>query len=128
MAKLTKSVIMNLIKEAIDEEMKEVSEDMYMNDGGCPGADAMDDMPMGGEMDDMPMGGEMDGEMDLASEVAELKGMMQQLMDMMGGQKMMEITGFDAGKPEPEEKEDKKDDKPQNESRQRKIRVRRTKR
>jgi hypothetical protein len=30
--------------------------------------------------------------MDLESQVAELKGMMQQLLDMMGGQQMMEDT------------------------------------
>jgi hypothetical protein len=76
MAKITKEKLIGLIQESLEE---------YMDDGydmGHGGGCAMEE----------PMDAPMDEPMDLESQVAELKSMMQQLMDMMGGQAMAEIA------------------------------------
>jgi len=106
MAKITKDKLIELIQESLEEYMGGSSEEMQGADmghgGGCP-------------MDDEPMDAPMDEPMDLESQVAELKSMMQQLMDMMGGQAMAEITskpgaGSQTPGPESKDKKDKKDE------------------
>ena len=79
MAKITKDKLIELIQESLGE---------YMDDS--PEGMAGDSMAMEPESP-CAMAAEAEP-MDLESQVAELKGMMQQLLDMMGGQQMMEDT------------------------------------
>ena len=102
MAKITKDKLIELIQESLEEYMGGSSEEMQGPDMGHGGGCAMEEP--------------MDEPMDLESQVAELKSMMQQLMDMMGGQAMMELqaaagAGNKTPGPESKDKKDKKDKK-----------------
>jgi len=101
MAKITKDKLIELIQESLEEYMEDSSDmtgdEAPVEEGGCPM-----DAPM-----DAPMGAPMGEPMDLESQVAELKGMVQQLMDMMGGQAMMELqAAAGEGRQSKEDEED----------------------
>ena len=105
MAKITKDKLIELIQESLEEYMEDSSSDMTgdevpVEEGGCPM-----DAPM-----DVPMGAPMGEPMDLESQVAELKGMVQQLMDMMGGQAMMELQAAAGEGRQSKDKEDEEDE------------------
>tara|TARA_R100000664_G_C2632650_1_gene61472 strand:- start:154 stop:459 length:306 start_codon:yes stop_codon:yes gene_type:complete len=101
MAKITKDKLIELIQESLEEYMGGSSDEMQGADmghgGGCP-------------MDDEPMAEPMDEPMDLESQVAELKSMMQQLMDMMSGQQMMELQAAAGEGRQSKDKEDEEDE------------------
>ena len=93
MAKLTKSVIIGLIKEAIDEEMNKEEEEL--DEGGCPGM-SMDDgfagEPMGEPMEPMDM---EPADQSTEAKLDALMGMMGMLLDklddgMMDDDEMMD--------------------------------------
>jgi hypothetical protein len=84
MAKITKDKLIELIQESLGEYMDDSPEGMA---GDSMAGDSMAMEP------ESPCAMAAEAEpMDLESQVAELKGMMQQLLDMMGGQQMMEDT------------------------------------
>ena len=95
MAKITKEKLIGLIQESLDE---------YMNDGydmGHGGGCAMEEP----EMEDEPA-----EEMDLEAKVDMLSDMMRQLMDMMGGQAMMELQAAAGEGRQSKEEEEKEED------------------
>tara|TARA_R110002012_G_C11244178_1_gene565820 strand:- start:167 stop:472 length:306 start_codon:yes stop_codon:yes gene_type:complete len=100
MAKITKEKLIELIHESLEEYRHDSSYGMHGDAGedmGHAGGCAMADEPM-------------EEPMDLESQVAELRGMMQQLMDMMGGQAMMELqASHQSGQPE-KAKDDEEED------------------
>lgn len=79
MAKITKGKLIELIQESLGEYMDDSPEDMA---GGSMAMEPESPCAMAAAAEEE--------EMDLGSQVAELKGMMQQLMDMMSGQQMAE--------------------------------------
>ena len=100
MAKITKDKLIELIQESLEEYMSDSSYGMHGGAGedmGHAGGCAMADEPMGEPMD-------------LESQVAELKGMVQQLMDMMGGQAMMELQAAAGEGRQSKDKEDEEDE------------------
>ena len=99
MAKITKDKLIELIQESLGE---------YMDDS--PEGFAGDSMAMEPESPcAMAAADAAEAEpMDLESQVAELKGMMQQLLDMIGGQAMMELQ---AAAGEGRQSKDKDEDK-----------------
>jgi|10_taG_2_1085330.scaffolds.fasta_scaffold279448_1 hypothetical protein len=101
MAKITKDKLIELIQESLGE---------YMDDSPGPMAGDME-VAVEPESPCAMAAAAEEEEMDLGSQVAELKGMMQQLMDMMGGQAMQEISSFDAQKPEKADDDDEEEGK-----------------
>jgi hypothetical protein len=104
MAKITKEKLIELIHESLEEYRHDSSYGMHGDAGadmGHAGGCAMADEPM-----EEPMGEPMD----LESQVAELKGMVQQLMDMMGGQAMMELQAAAGEGRQSKDKEEKEED------------------
>lgn len=99
MAKITKEKLIGLIQESLEE---------YMDDGydmGHGGGCAMEE----------PMEEPAAEEMDLEAKVDMLSDMMRQLMDMMGGQAMMELQaaageGNKTPGPESKSKDDKEEE------------------
>ena len=94
MAKITKEKLIGLIQESLDE---------YMSDGydmGHGGGCAMEE----------PMEEPAAEEMDLEAKVDMLSDMMRQLMDMMGGQAMMELQAAAGEGRQSKEEEEKEED------------------
>tara|TARA_R110000824_G_scaffold158500_2_gene332453 strand:- start:2225 stop:2614 length:390 start_codon:yes stop_codon:yes gene_type:complete len=94
MAKITKDKLVELIQESIEEYMSDSSYNMSDETEG----DMEPESPCA-------LAAAAEGEpMDLEGQVAELRDMMQQLMDMMGGQAMMELqASHQNGQPGPKE-------------------------
>jgi hypothetical protein len=100
MAKITKEKLVELIQESLEEYMSDSSYDM--SGAAEPAMEPESPCALAAAAEEEPM--------DLEGQVAELRGMMQQLMDMMGGQAMMELqASHQSGQPEKAD-DDKEED------------------